>query len=739
MPQTIRGVLERILFSNEENYYLVGDLRPEGEPSTLTITGVMPGVQCGETLEVNGDWIVDRRYGRQFKVKSSTSILPSTVHGIRKYLGSGLVPGIGRHYANKIVDHFGSETLDIISQESVRLREVPGIGVQRAHSIKKAWEEQRAIREVMMFLQTYGVSANRCVRLVKRYGSQTQAILKNEPYRVAREMDGIGFKTADRIALNLGFGNDSPKRLDAGLLFSLRELEGEGHTCMPRGRWIQHAAKLLETTEEKLEPRADRLRETREVVFTEPDRRVQLPESHRAETTIAEVVMRILRAKSSLPPIKVDIAIRWAQDKADFQFASEQIEAIGKGLREKVSIITGGPGTGKTTILRALVQIISAKKADWVLAAPTGRAAQRLSAATGGEAKTIHRLLKFDPGTGRFQHDESNPLKTRFVILDESSMLDVRLAASLFRAIPGTAHIVLVGDVNQLPSVGAGNVLHDLIECRKIPVTRLRKIFRQHRESSIISTAHNVLNGVRSIPFLVRDLRDLGPEEDLQFIKATDPEKCVGIVRHLCREFIPRKLNMDPLRDTQVLVPMHKGIAGIGNFNAVLQRALNPGRDGITFGSVRYRVGDKIIQNRNNYDLNVFNGDIGTIESIDSEKSALRVRYDSETIELNRSDLGDVSPAYAISVHKSQGSEYSIVILPLMKQHFMMLQRNLLYTALTRGKQKIYLVGDPTAWFMAVNNADPARRFTGLREKILQTSPENPGPHEPSRGHAVEK
>lgn len=725
MPETIRGVLERILFSNEENYYLVGEMRPEGDPASVTITGIMPGAQCGETLEVKGHWVMDRKYGRQFKVKSFDSILPSTVHGIRKYLGSGLVPGIGRHFANKVVDHFGSETLDIISQESARLREVPGIGSTRAHSIKKAWEEQRAIRKVMVFLQTYGVSANRCVRLVKRYGNEAKTILQNEPYRVAREMEGIGFKTADRIALNLGFGNESPKRLDAGLLFSLRELEAEGHTCMPRERWIQHTVNLLDTSENKLDPRTDHLLKTRDVVSAEGDSRVQLPEFHRAETTIAEVVMRTLRAESGLPPIKVDIAIRWAQDRANFQFAPEQFEAIGKGLREKVSIITGGPGTGKTSILRALVQIVSAKKVTGVLAAPTGRAAQRLSAATGTQAKTIHRLLKFDPGLGRFQHDNSNPLQTRLVILDESSMLDARLAASLFRAIPHTAHIVLVGDVNQLPSVGAGNVLNDLIECGMVPVTRLRKIFRQHRESSIISTAHNVLNGVNSIPCLARDIGDLDPEKDLQFIKATDPEKCVEIVRRLCQDFIPRKLNMNPLRDTQVLVPMHKGIAGIGNFNAVLQRALNPGRNGMTFGPVRYRTGDKIIQNRNNYDLNVFNGDIGNIESIDSEKATLRVRFDNGTVELTRSDLGDVSPAYAISVHKSQGSEYPIVILPLMKQHYMMLQRNLLYTALTRGKQKIYLVGDPTAWFMAVNNADPAKRFTSLREKILQSGPQN--------------
>ncbi len=722
MPKTIRGVLERILFSNEENHFLIGDLRPDDKQATITITGVMPGVQCGETLEVNGDWVVNRKYGSQFKVASAKSTLPSTVHGIRKYLGSGLVRGIGKHFAKKIVDHFGAETLKIISEESIRLREIPGIGAGRTKSIKKAWEEQRAIREVMMFLQTYGVSANRCVRLVRRYGNEAKAILQNEPYRVAREMEGIGFKTADQIALNLGFGNESPKRLDAGLLFSLEELEAEGHTCMPRKMWIQHATELLETTYDKLEARVAKLIEKNEVVPIEEGHRVQLPYSSRAESTIADVILRVLSAGSGLPPIKVEIATRWAQEKAHFEFAPEQFEAIRKGLSEKVSIITGGPGTGKTTILRALVQILSAKKVDGVLAAPTGRAAQRMSAATGGSAKTIHRLLKFDPGMGRFVHNDLNPLKARFVIVDEASMLDVRLAASLFRAIPHSAHIVLVGDVNQLPSVGAGNVLHDLIQCRKIPVTRLAKIFRQNRESSIITTAYNVLNGVNSTPFIVRDVGELGPHRDLQFIKATDPEKCVRIVRRLCQKFIPQKLKMNPLRDTQVLVPMHKGITGIGNFNTVLQQALNKNNNGFTLGPVRYCVGDKIIQNRNNYELNIFNGDIGTIENINSENASLRVQFDSETVEMTRSDLLDVSPAYAISVHKSQGSEYPIVILPLMKQHFMMLQRNLLYTALTRGKQKIFVVGDPVAWFMAVNNADPAKRFTNLQEKILQKS-----------------
>ncbi|MDG2166766.1 MAG: ATP-dependent RecD-like DNA helicase [Opitutales bacterium] len=719
MPETIRGVLERIMFSNEENHFLIGDLRPEDKKATITVTGAMPGVQCGETLEVTGDWVVNPKYGTQFKVTHVKSTLPSNVHGIRKYLGSGLVPGIGKVYANKIVDHFGAETLTIISEESARLREVAGIGAGRAKSIKAAWEEQAAIREVMLFLQTYGVTAARCVRLVKQYGNEAKTVLENEPYRVAREIDGIGFKTADQIALNLGFGNDSPKRLDAGLLFSLQELESDGHTCVPRRLWVEHATQLLDTEEANIEARVSHLVESKEVISVDEEHRIQLPHSHRAETTIAQVISRSLKASSGLPPIKVDAAIEWAQDKASFGFAEEQTQAIRTGLNEKVSIITGGPGTGKTTILRALAQIIRAKKVDIILAAPTGRAAQRMSQATGGFAQTIHRLLKFEPHKGNFAHNESNPLKAGFVIVDESSMLDVRLAAALLRAIPQAAHIILVGDVNQLPSVGAGNVLKDLIESKAVPTTRLQKIFRQNEESSIITTAYNVLNGSKGTPYLLDSTAELGAQYDLQFIKAPEADDCLKAIEYLCKQFIPKKLRKDPLRDTQVLAPMHRGVAGISNINTTLQKTLNTHKNGFTFGAYKYCIGDKIIQNRNNYDLNIYNGDIGTIESIDYENSTLQIQFDSEHVEMTRSDLLDVSLAYAISVHKSQGSEYPIVIIPLVKGHFMMLQRNLLYTALTRGKQKIFIVGDPVAYFMAVKNADPAMRFTDLKEKLL--------------------
>jgi exodeoxyribonuclease V alpha subunit len=655
--------------------------------------------------------------------------LPSTVYGIRKYLGSGLVHGIGKGYAKKIVDRFGEDTFRVISEESALLKKVPGIGPQRAASIKAAWDEQNALREILVFLQTYGASVNQCLRLVKRYGAEAKAILTQEPYRVAREIEGIGFKTADRIAVNLGFANDSPPRLDAGLLFALDELQDEGHTAFPGQQLVDHAAEMLQTDPDLIRNRIDALLERRELSrFTaatadDSDPLYQLPRNERAENRIASVILSVLRARSCLPPIKVDAAIAWAQERAGFEFGADQSKAIHAALTNKVFILTGGPGTGKTTILRAIVEILRAKKARVHLAAPTGRAAQRLNETTGGLAQTIHRLLKFDPEKGGFTANANHPLKTDFLIVDEASMLDVRLASALFQAVPADAHLVLVGDRDQLPSVGPGQVLADLISCERIPVVRLNAIYRQKAWSLIINVAHGINNGEAQPPPIAEDPAHIDPKQDMAFIAAYTPEDCLERVLGLCTRTIPQRFHLDPTNDVQVLAPMHKGIAGVSNLNQKLQETLNPAKDAtrvLRGPSGTFRAGDKIIQLRNNYDQGLFNGDIGRVVRVDPEDGNLEADFDGERHTLDRSDLGDLALAYATSIHKSQGSEYPAVVIPLLKQHFVMLQRNLIYTAVTRGKRRVFIVGDPAAYAMAVRNVDSRRRCTTLAQRLSE-------------------
>ncbi|HWA25195.1 MAG TPA: ATP-dependent RecD-like DNA helicase [Lacunisphaera sp.] len=783
--ESLTGVLERIIFFNEENHYTIAELKPDGvkgSDATVTITGPLPGVQCGETLQLSGEWTRHAQHGAQFKVATFKSQLPSSVYGIRKYLGSGLVPGIGKVYANKIVDAFGTDTFRILSEESGKLRKVEGIGKVRATAIKQAWEEQKTLREVHIFLQTYGVTTAQCVRIVKKWDTAAQKIISAEPYKLAREIDGIGFKTADRLAINLGFANDAPPRLDAGLIYALQILEEEGHTAYPRGELVAYTANLLETSAERIEARIDALVEAKELVqhalnvagVADPgpgrarppggpangaaatglpggqalpiaDRPsplafIQLPNNDRHERKIAEVVHRLTAVPSGLPPIKIDAAVKWAQEKAGFEFHPLQSAAISRALAHKCCILTGGPGTGKTTILRALVEILKAKKARVTLAAPTGRAAQRLAETTGGFASTIHRLLAFDHARGGFEHNESKPLATDFLIVDESSMLDTRLASALLQAVPARAHLLLVGDVDQLPSVGAGNVLKDLIAIGGgvpspreasiprgegtppplIPVTRLQFVYRQGKESAIVTTAHAINEGVNSPPPVVSEVAKAQAWSDLNFIAASSADDCLAKVVELCTRFIPQHFKwFNPVTDVQVLAPMHKGVAGVANLNAQLQAALNPHQRGLKAVSGEYRPGDKLIQLRNNYDKNLFNGDIGTVASVDLQKGTLVADFDGERHAFERGEFGDVALAYAISIHKSQGSEYPVVIIPLLKGHFMMLQRNLVYTAITRGRKKVFVVGEPAAWGMAVRNAESKTRCTHLREKIL--------------------
>jgi exodeoxyribonuclease V alpha subunit len=752
--ETITGVLERIIYFNEENAYCVAEVHTPESKHPVTVLGPLPGVQCGETLKLHGEWTRHPTHGNQFKIAEFKSQLPASVHGIRKYLGSGLIHGIGKSYAKKIVDHFGADTLRIISEESGRLHEIPGIGKQRAKSIKAAWDEQKAVRDVMMFLQTYGVTPSQCVRLVKKYGSGAKRILQDEPYRLAEDIERIGFKTADKIALNLGFPTNSKERIDAGILHTMRQLEDDGHTLGTESMILESATRLLSLDPAQIQQRILALKKNEKLYGIQAYNlkqesigpAYQLPASAGAETRIAAAIARIAKTQSILPSIKVDAAIEWAQARAGFDFADQQRSALSNTLRAKVSIITGGPGTGKTTILRAVVDIVRAKRARILLASPTGRAAQRLSEASGAPASTIHRLLKYDAASHRFTYNEENPLPCDFLILDETSMLDTRLAANLFQAIPSGAHLLLVGDADQLPSVGAGNVLGDLMAAPPATVTRLDTIFRQGKESGIVTTAHGILHGETHPGRTFRSLKDLEAELDFTFIEAEEPEQCVQAIKYLAREYLPKTHQIDPIKDLQIMSPMHRGSGGITLLNTELQEALNPKSKAesrlrsdpdytpaaqthfrektrkplpveIEYGNNHYRIGDKVIQTRNNYDKNVFNGDTGIIRGIAADRSTIRIEFD-ELVEYSKGELSEIQHAYAISIHKSQGSEYPIVVVPLLKQHFLLLQRNLVYTGITRARQKVYIVGSLDAYAMAIKNNEQQVRMTHLSTRL---------------------
>ena len=713
--EELEGVVENILFSSEETGYTVVKLRSGGR--RLTAVGNLGAVIPGQRLHLQGQWSGHPRFGLQFAVQACQSHAPATVEGIERYLGSGLIPGIGGELARRIVKAFGEQTLEILDREPKRLSEVEGIGGKRIASIKTAWAQQREIRKVMIFLQSHGAGPSLAAKIYKRYGNRSVAVIQENPYRLALDMFGVGFLTADRIARTLGIAADSPSRAQAGILHTLEECSGEGHLFYPRTALIERTRKLLEIDRQIIATALETLaRENRLIVESQAesqaDPAVYLPAFHTAETGIALLLGQLQGTPREIRPIDGGKAVSWVQEQMDIVLADRQREALRAALESKVMVITGGPGTGKTTIIRALLLILQRAGVRFLQAAPTGRAAKRMQEADGYEAKTIHRLLEYSPREGEFKRNPGNPLRCDWLILDEASMIDTLLMYHLLKALAPRSSLVLVGDADQLPSVGPGCVLNDIIRCAAVPVVELNRIFRQAEASRIVVNAHRINLG------LMPQQQDRQEAGDFFFIEQEDPEQVVRLILKLCLERIPARFGLDPVEDIQVLSPMHRGAAGVINLNRVLQEALNPGALELACGRQHLRKGDKVMQIRNNYDKEVFNGDIGRIETIDTSSRAIVVRYEDRAVRYETTELEEITLAYAVSVHKSQGSEFPAVIVPVLTQHYLLLQRNLIYTAVTRGRQLVILVGTRKALAMAVKNADTRVRYSGLRARL---------------------
>ncbi|MFC1909681.1 ATP-dependent RecD-like DNA helicase [Chloroflexota bacterium] len=712
---TIEGIVERIVYFNEENNYTVARLQVARNPELVTMVGSIPCPNPGETLRLKGQWVVDTKFGNQFRVESCLSVLPATLTGIEKYLGSGLVKGVGPVMAKRIVAMFGLETLDIIEEQADKLLEVEGIGPIRAKRINKAWQEQKEVREVMVFLQGHGVSSTYAVKIYKAYGDKSVSVVKENPYRLALDISGIGFKTADRIARNMGIDPASQIRAEAGIVHVLSELVDEGHVYYPHDKLMEAAASLLEVSREVVETALSELERQQRVVVEEQqhDRAVYLTPLYIAEVKVAKRLEELADSPRQLIQIDIEKAIWWVQQNSGIELAELQQEAVRKAVTSKVLVLTGGPGTGKTTLLNSIIRILERKGQRILLASPTGRAAKRLSEVTGREAKTIHRLLEFSPSEGGFKRNEENPLGADLLIIDEASMVDILLMNHLLKAIPLSATLILVGDIDQLPSVGPGNVLKDIINSGRVETVRLTEVFRQAQASMIVINAHRVNRGEFPI-----DRPAEGKKPDFYFINMEDADKVADTIKGLCARRLPRAFGLKPIDDIQVMTPMHKGQVGVSNLNAELQMLLNPTGKEMIRGGRCFRVNDKVMQVTNDYEKEVFNGDIGRVVEIDAEEQTISIKYEEKVVEYEWSQLDEVVLAYAISIHKSQGSEYPAVVIPMLPQHYIMLQRNLLYTAITRAKKLVVLVGSKKAIAMAVRNSRVQQRYTALMMRL---------------------
>ncbi|MFD0398656.1 ATP-dependent RecD-like DNA helicase [Kitasatospora sp. NPDC059811] len=724
----VEGVLERITYANEDTGYTVARVDTgRGGNDLLTVVGALLGAQVGESLRLHGRWGSHPQYGRQFTVENYTTVLPATVQGIQRYLGSGLIKGIGPRFAERIVERFGVDTLEVIEHEPGRLIEVPGLGPKRTKKIAAAWEEQKAIKEVMVFLQGVGVSTSLAVRIYKQYGDASIGVVRNEPYRLASDVWGIGFLTADRIAQAVGIPHDSPERVKAGLQYALSQSSDQGHCYLPEERLIADGVKLLQVDVglvidclAELVAAEGVVRESVPGEAGEAITAVYLVPFHRAEISLANQLLRLLRSDSDRMPwfggVDWPVALEWLAKRTGADLAPEQEQAVRLALTERVAVLTGGPGCGKSFTVKSIVTLALAKRAKVVLAAPTGRAAKRLAELTGAEASTVHRLLELKPG-GDAAYDRDRPLDADLVVVDEASMLDLILANKLVKAVPPGAHLLFVGDVDQLPSVGAGEVLRDLLaEGGPIPSVRLTRIFRQAQQSGVVTNAHRINEGR---PPLTDGLPDF-------FLFAEDDaELAAGLTVDVVARRIPQRFGFDPRRDVQVLAPMHRGPAGAGNLNTLLQGAVTPAREGLAerrFGGRTFRVGDKVTQVRNNYDKGrngVFNGTVGVVTALSVDDQRLTVLTDEdEEVPYDFDELDELAHAYAVTIHRSQGSEYPVVVIPVTMSAWTMLQRNLLYTAVTRARKLVVLVGSRKAIAQAVRTVSAGRRHAALDHRL---------------------